>query len=43
MTLRLTVDGERWRRHLRSVADRTPGLVPVADEFNGEVGVVVIR
>jgi alanine racemase len=30
MTLRLTVDGERWRRHLRSVADRTPGLVPVA-------------
>jgi alanine racemase len=29
MTLRLTVDGERWRRHLRSVADRTPGLVPV--------------
>jgi alanine racemase len=30
MTLRLTVDGERWRRHLRSVADQTPGLVPVA-------------
>jgi alanine racemase len=30
MTLRLTVDGERWRRHLRSVTDATPGLVPVA-------------
>jgi len=29
MSLTLTVDGERWRRHLRSVADRTPGLVPV--------------
>lgn len=30
MSLTLTVDGERWRRHLREVADRTPGLVPVA-------------
>jgi hypothetical protein len=30
MSLTLTVDGDRWRRHLRSVADRTPGLVPVA-------------
>ena len=30
MSLTLTVDGERWRRHLRSVADRTPGLTPVA-------------
>jgi alanine racemase len=30
MTLRLTVDGERWRRHLRAIADETPGLVPVA-------------
>jgi alanine racemase len=30
MTLRLTVDGEHWRRHLRAVADQTPGLVPVA-------------
>ena len=30
MSLTLTVDGERWRRHLRSVADQTPGLVPVA-------------
>ena len=30
MTLTLTVDGERWRRHLREVADQTPGLVPVA-------------
>jgi alanine racemase len=29
VTLTLTVDGERWRRHLRTVADRTPGLVPV--------------
>jgi len=29
MSLRLTVDGDRWRRHLRSVADQTPGLVPV--------------
>jgi alanine racemase len=30
MSLTLTVDGERWRRHLRSVVDQTPGLVPVA-------------
>jgi len=30
MSLTLTVDGERWRRHLRLVADTTPGLVPVA-------------
>jgi len=30
MSLTLTVDGDRWRRHLRDVADRTPGLTPVA-------------
>ena len=30
MSLTLTVDGDRWRRHLREVADHTPGLVPVA-------------
>jgi alanine racemase len=30
VSLTLTVDGERWRRHLRTVADQTPGLVPVA-------------
>ena len=30
MSLTLTVAGDRWRRHLRSVADQTPGLVPVA-------------
>jgi hypothetical protein len=30
MSLTLTVDGERWRRHLREVADATPGVVPVA-------------
>ncbi len=30
MSLTLTVDGERWRSHLRRVADATPGLVPVA-------------
>lgn len=30
MSLTLTVDGERWRRHLRTIADQTPGLVPVA-------------
>jgi alanine racemase len=30
MSLTLTVDGERWRRHLRAVADGNPGLVPVA-------------
>jgi alanine racemase len=30
MSLALTVDGERWRRHLRWVADQTPELVPVA-------------
>ncbi|MFT3873652.1 MAG: alanine racemase [Nocardioides sp.] len=30
MSLTLTVDGERWRRHLESVAARHPGIVPVA-------------
>ncbi|HEX3930324.1 MAG TPA: alanine racemase [Nocardioides sp.] len=30
MSLTLTVDGDRWRRHLREVADRTAGLTPVA-------------
>jgi hypothetical protein len=30
VSLRLIVDGERWRAHLRSVAEQTPGLVPVA-------------
>lgn len=30
MTLDLHVDGDRWRRHLRSVLDRHPDLVPVA-------------
>jgi alanine racemase len=30
MALTLTVDGDRWRTHLRRVADATPGLVPVA-------------
>jgi alanine racemase len=30
VSLTLTVDGERWRSHLRGVADATPGLVPVA-------------
>jgi alanine racemase len=30
VSLTLTVDGDRWRGHLRSVADATPGLVPVA-------------
>lgn len=29
MSLILTVDGERWRRHLRHTADTHPGLVPV--------------
>ena len=29
MSLTLTVDGEHWRQHLRSVTDRTPGLTPV--------------
>ncbi|WP_232677197.1 alanine racemase [Nocardioides sp. R-C-SC26] len=29
MSLTLTVDGARWRAHLRDLADRTPGLVPV--------------
>ncbi len=29
MSLTLTVDGDRWRHHLRAVADQTPGLVPV--------------
>jgi alanine racemase len=30
VSLTLTVDGERWRHHLREVAGATPGLVPVA-------------
>ena len=30
MSLTLTVDGERWRSHLQTVAEATPGLVPVA-------------
>lgn len=30
MSLILRVDGDRWRNHLRTVAMRTPGLVPVA-------------
>ena len=30
MSLSLTVDGDRWRAHLRAVADANPGLVPVA-------------
>ena len=30
MSLTLTVDGDRWRRHLRTVAEANPGLVPVA-------------
>jgi alanine racemase len=30
MSLTLTVDGDRWRSHLRSFAESTPGLVPVA-------------
>jgi alanine racemase len=29
MSLTLTVDGERWRRHLREVAAAYPGLTPV--------------
>lgn len=29
MTLRLTVQRERWYHHLRSVAEQTPGLIPV--------------
>ena len=30
MSLSLRVDGDRWRAHLRSCAEATPGLVPVA-------------
>ena len=30
MPLQLTVDGERWRAHLRRLGDGLPGLVPVA-------------
>ena len=29
MSLVLTVDGDRWRAHLREVGDATPGLTPV--------------
>ncbi|MGH9133704.1 MAG: alanine racemase [Ilumatobacteraceae bacterium] len=29
MTVRLTVDSAAWRRHVRSIVDTTPGLVPV--------------
>ena len=30
MSLTLTVDGDRWRAHLRAVVEAEPGLVPVA-------------
>jgi hypothetical protein len=30
VTLRLHVDGDRWRAHLRAVTAATPGIVPVA-------------
>src|SRR6476646_4551619 len=30
MSLTLTVDGERWRSHLREVAAANPGLAPLA-------------
>ena len=30
MSLTLTVDGDRWRTHLKEVAGEQPGLVPVA-------------
>jgi alanine racemase len=30
VSLTLTVDGDRWRQHLRAVADDNPGLAPVA-------------
>jgi len=30
MSLTLTIDGDRWRHHLRAVADAEPDLVPVA-------------
>jgi len=30
MSLTLSVEGDRWRSHLRAVAEATPGLVPVA-------------
>ncbi len=30
MSLTLTVDGDRWRTHLKTVAGEQPGLVPVA-------------
>lgn len=30
MSFVLTIDGDRWRSHLRAVAAATPGLVPVA-------------
>jgi Alanine racemase, N-terminal domain len=30
MSLTLTVDGDRWRTHLKTYADEHPGLVPVA-------------
>ena len=29
MSLVLTVDGDRWRAHLRSVVAQNPGIVPV--------------
>src|SRR3954454_3595404 len=29
MSLTLTIDGDRWRGHLRAVAAAEPGLVPV--------------
>src|SRR5690625_610861 len=29
MSLTLTIDGDRWRNHLRSLTESQPGLVPV--------------
>ena len=40
MSLTLSVDGERWRQHLRQVADDNPGLAPVAKVLN-DVGEAV--
>ncbi len=30
MPLKLTVDADRWRKHVQTFAEATPGLVPVA-------------
>lgn len=42
MTLRLTIDAPRWRRHLDAVAAAVPGLVPVVKGDGYGIGAAVL-